>query len=60
MLELKGFYLTIEASATYSVDAPTLQVLVDGAVVASRTLTGSVASYSFLLDFPVTDSFPGR
>ncbi len=52
------FYLTIQANATYSSDAPVLEILVNGAVVDSATILSNSNNYVFLLDYPAGTNFP--
>lgn len=54
---MNRFYIDIDVSATYAVDAPTLQVLVGGVVIDSFLVT-STLSQNFLLDFSSASSFP--
>ncbi len=54
---MNSFYLTVDASSVYGTTAPTLEILVDGVVVASAQITAS-GGYSFLLEFPFGDNFP--
>lgn len=52
-----SFYLEIEALGSYSGgNAPLLEILVDGVVVSSSSVTTSAASYGFTLDY--TGNFP--
>lgn len=53
---MSHFYLEVSASAIYSVTSPTLEVLVDGLVVSSTTIGGSLGTYGFALEY--TGSFP--
>ena len=45
------FILTIEADSTYAADIPTLEVLVNGAVVSSTTISSTSSTYLFELDY---------
>lgn len=53
---MSSFFITIDASSIYSVDAPTLELLVDGQVVSSANIHSGYTATSFTLDF--TGSFP--
>ena len=48
------FFLTIDASALYSVDAPMLEILVNGAVVSSITINESFTTSIYNIDFSGT------
>ena len=52
---MSSFYLQVEASAVYGTAAPTLEVLVNGVVVSSATVTAQTGfgtdTFLFLLDF---------
>ncbi len=41
---MSGFYLTLESSATFSLDAPTIEILIDGLVVTSFLETETTGS----------------
>lgn len=48
------FFITLDASSTYSADAPLLEILVDGVVVSSVLIDSSFMSSSFGLSFAGT------
>lgn len=54
---MNRFLLEIDASSIYAVDAPVLEVLVDGIVVDSFSIS-SDATYSATIDFSDITSFP--
>lgn len=53
---MSSFLLYINASSTYTTDAPILEVLVDGLVVSTLTIDSGYLPYSFSLDY--AGSFP--
>ena len=57
-----AFYIDIDASAVYGVDAPELQIIVDGQVVGTFVVTsidsGNPSTQQFLLEFPDGSDFP--
>ncbi|MBU0801144.1 MAG: hemolysin, partial [Alphaproteobacteria bacterium] len=60
---MSRFFVIFEASAAYSINAPTIQALVNGTVVSSALVTaqtgiGTSLLY-FELDFPSSGTFPG-
>lgn len=48
------FFVTFEASAAYSLYAPTIEVLVNGSVVSSGSITGITGSSTSLLSFALS------
>lgn len=58
--DLNRFFVTLEASAVFSIDAPTIEVLIDGVVVSSASVTAHTGVgtniFSFELDF--SGSYP--
>lgn len=48
---MADFFLTIDASSAYSVDAPLLEILINGSVVSSATITSGFGAQTFLLSF---------
>lgn len=50
------FFITLDASSTYSADAPLLEILVDGVVVSTVLIDSSFMSSSFGLSF--TGTYP--
>ena len=61
-MPLVRFFVSIDAFSTYALDAPTLEVLVDGIVVASLSVTSTSAAApstdEFLVEFAENDLFP--
>ena len=55
-LGVNVFHLTINASGTYTDDAPTLEILIGGAVVSYATIVGAGGTYAFLLEFEDDDA----
>lgn len=53
---MASFNFQFEASAIFSVDSPTLEVLVDGVVVSSSLIGSGLSAYEFSLDY--TGNFP--
>ena len=59
---MNRFFVELDVSSSYATDAPTLQILISGAVVESFAVTGDVTQafqleFSDLLNFPSSLQF---
>ena len=48
-----SFFISIDAMSSYSVDAPLLEILVDGVVVSSISITTGYTASSLEIDYAV-------
>lgn len=51
------FFITLDADAVYATDAPLLEILVDGVVVSSLSVTAGFGTSSYSIDF--AGNYPG-